>query len=59
LSLILPGIGWRYENVKPGDGEITTRNDRPGAAMKEEEAQLLRAQWTDEDDELLEELKGS
>jgi hypothetical protein len=34
------------------DGEIKKR-PAPGAATKEEEAQLLRAQWTDEDDELL------
>jgi hypothetical protein len=51
------GIGYCYMKTNKADGEITTRNDRPGAAMKEEEAQLLRAQWTDEDDELLEELK--
>jgi hypothetical protein len=39
---------WREHNRK---------RPAPRAATKEEEAQLLQAQWTDEDDELLEELK--
>jgi hypothetical protein len=43
------GIGrWREHNKK---------HPAPGSATKEEEAQQLRAQWHNKEDEVLEELK--
>ena len=37
--------------------DYNKKRPAPGAATKEEEAQLIQAQWTEEDDELLQELK--
>jgi hypothetical protein len=46
-----------YENRIRHWRDCNKKRPAPGAATKEEESQFLQAQWMEEDDELLEELK--
>ena len=63
LSMLIGCIGFYRNWIPLYESQIGRWRDynkkRPalGAATKEEESQLLQAQWTEEDNELLEELK--
>ncbi len=63
LSMLIGFIGFYrnwiplYESRIGRWRDYNKKRPAPGAVTKEEEAQLLQNQWTEEDDELLEELK--